>query len=58
LPKAGKTLVAYYLGTEPHIMKASKVDEDLIKKVQEFVGWPATEADYRRAGPWIGGAQL
>ncbi len=56
-PKAammeGKALVAYYLGTEPHIMKASKVDEDLIKKVQEFVGWPATEADYRRAAQII-----
>jgi 5,10-methylenetetrahydromethanopterin reductase len=49
----GKALVAYYLGTEPHIMKASKVDEDLIKKVQEFVGWPATEADYRRAARLI-----
>jgi 5,10-methylenetetrahydromethanopterin reductase len=56
-PKAammeGKALVAYYLGTEPHIMKASNVDEDLIKKVQEFVGWPATEADYRRAAQLI-----
>lgn len=50
---AGKTLVAYYLGTEPHIMKASKVDPDLISKVQEFVGWPATEEDYRRAAELI-----
>lgn len=49
----GKTLVAYYLGTEPHIMKASNVDEALIKKVQDFVGWPATEADYRRAARLI-----
>jgi 5,10-methylenetetrahydromethanopterin reductase len=49
----GKTLVAYYLGTEPHIMKASSVDEDLIKKVQEIVGWPATEDDYRRAAAII-----
>ncbi|GIK42549.1 MAG: 5,10-methylenetetrahydromethanopterin reductase [Chloroflexota bacterium] len=51
--REGKTLVAYYLGTEPHIMKASKVDEELIKKVQEFVGWPATEEDYRRAARLI-----
>ena len=49
----GKALVAYYLGTEPHIMKASRVDEDLIRRVQEFVGWPATEADYRRAAQLI-----
>jgi 5,10-methylenetetrahydromethanopterin reductase len=49
----GKALVAYYLGTEPHIMKASKVDEGLIEQVQQFVGWPATEADYRRAAKLI-----
>lgn len=49
----GKALVAYYLGTEPHIMKASNVDEGLIERVQEFVGWPATEADYRRAARLI-----
>ncbi len=45
----GKALVAYYLGTEPHIMKASNVDPELIQRVQDFVGWPATEEDYRRA---------
>lgn len=49
----GKTLVAYYLGTEPHIMKASKVDEELIKRVQDVVGWPATAEDYRRAAELI-----
>lgn len=49
----GKALVAYYLGTEPHIMKASNVDEDLIRQVQEYVGWPATEEDYRRAATII-----
>jgi 5,10-methylenetetrahydromethanopterin reductase len=49
----GKALVAYYLGTEPHIMKASGVDEALIEQVQQIVGWPATEADYRRAAQII-----
>ncbi len=49
----GKALVAYYLGTEPHIMKASNVDEELIQRVQEIVGWPATEADYRQAAAII-----
>ena len=49
----GKALVAYYLGTEPHIMKASNVDEALIQRVQEYVGWPATEADYQRAAKLI-----
>ncbi len=48
-----KALVAYYLGTEPHIMKASGADPDLIARVQEVVGWPAVEADYRKAAKLI-----
>lgn len=49
----GKTLVAYYLGTEPHIMAASGADPELIERVKEVVGWPATEADYLKAAPLI-----
>lgn len=41
-----KKLVAYYLATEPHIMKASGVPDDLIAKVQAVMSWPATEAEY------------
>jgi 5,10-methylenetetrahydromethanopterin reductase len=41
-----KKLVAYYLATEPHIMKASGVPADLIARVQGVMGWPAAEADY------------
>jgi len=49
-----KSLLAYYLGTEPHIMEASGADPELVERVQEVVGWPATEADYRRAAHLIG----
>ena len=49
----GKSLAAYYLGTEPHIMKASGADPELVDRVQEVVGWPATEADYRKAAHLI-----
>ncbi len=49
----GKKLVAYYLATEPHIMKASGVSEDLLEKVQAIMGWPATEEDYIRASQVI-----
>ncbi len=52
---AGKSLVAYYLGTEPHLMEASGADPDLIERVKQVVGWPATEADYRKAASLIGG---
>jgi 5,10-methylenetetrahydromethanopterin reductase len=44
-----KKLVAYYLATEPHIMKASHVSEDLLAEVQSIMSWPATEEDYHRA---------
>jgi 5,10-methylenetetrahydromethanopterin reductase len=49
----GKKLLAYYLGTEPHIMKASRVDPDLVARVQQVVGWPATEEDYAKAAHLI-----
>jgi 5,10-methylenetetrahydromethanopterin reductase len=56
-PKAamaeGKKLVAYYLATEPHIMKASGVSEELLEKVQSILTWPAKEADYIRAAKEI-----
>lgn len=49
----GKKLVAYYLATEPHIMKASGVSQDLLDNVQSIMGWPATEEDYIRASAVI-----
>jgi 5,10-methylenetetrahydromethanopterin reductase len=49
----GKKLVAYYLATEPHIMKASNVSEDLLEKVQSIMSWPATEEDYIKASKVI-----
>ena len=49
----GKKLIAYYLATKPHIMKASGVSPDLLEKVQSLLSWPATEADYMRASQVI-----
>jgi 5,10-methylenetetrahydromethanopterin reductase len=49
----GKKLVAYYLATEPHIMKASGVEDELLHKVQSIMSWPATEEDYLRASKVI-----
>ena len=49
----GKKLVAYYLATEPHIMKASGVSEELLEKVQAIMSWPATEEDYIKASKVI-----
>jgi 5,10-methylenetetrahydromethanopterin reductase len=49
----GKKLVAYYLATEPHIMKASGVSDELLHKVQAIMSWPATEEDYIKASKVI-----
>ena len=49
----GKKLVAYYLATEPHIMKASGVSEELLEKVHSMMSWPATEEDYIRTSKII-----
>lgn len=50
---AGKKLAAYYFATEPHIMKASGVDEEIAEKAKAMMGWPATEEDYERASAVI-----
>ena len=49
----GKKLVSYYLATEPHIMKASGVSEELLEKVHASMSWPATEEDYIRTSKII-----
>jgi 5,10-methylenetetrahydromethanopterin reductase len=49
----GQKLVAYYVATEPHIMKASGVSDDMVEKAKSQMGWPATEADYERASSAI-----
>jgi 5,10-methylenetetrahydromethanopterin reductase len=48
-----KKLAAYYFATEPHIMKASGVSEDIADRAKALMGWPATEEDYIRAAPVI-----
>jgi len=49
----GKKLAAYYFATEPHIMKASGVSEEIADKAKALMSWPATEADYERASAVI-----
>jgi 5,10-methylenetetrahydromethanopterin reductase len=49
----GKKLAAYYFATEPHIMRASGVSEEIAARVKGLMGWPATEEDYLRASAVI-----
>lgn len=38
-----RKLVTQYLGQQPHIMKASGVDPDLLDEINQVLTWPATE---------------
>jgi 5,10-methylenetetrahydromethanopterin reductase len=44
-----RELVAQYLGQQPHIMKASGVDESLLEEIGKVLTWPATAEQIERA---------
>jgi len=48
-----KWLLTQYVAQQPHIAKASGVDEATIKKVQSIVGWPATKEQVAQAMEFI-----
>jgi 5,10-methylenetetrahydromethanopterin reductase len=46
-------LLTQYVAQQPHIAKASGVDDATIKKVQSIVGWPATKEQVASAMEFI-----
>jgi 5,10-methylenetetrahydromethanopterin reductase len=44
-----RELVTQYLGQQPHIMKASGVDQSLLDEIGKELTWPATPEEIRRA---------
>ena len=42
-------LLCQYLAQQPHIAKASGVSEDVVKKIQAVLGWPATHEQIEKA---------
>lgn len=46
---AARILLTQYLGQQPHIMKASGVDQGLIDEINKIVDWPATHEEILRA---------
>jgi 5,10-methylenetetrahydromethanopterin reductase len=44
-----RELVAQYLGQQPHIMKASGVDESLLEEIGRVLTWPATQEQIEQA---------
>jgi 5,10-methylenetetrahydromethanopterin reductase len=50
---AAKVLLTQYLAQQPHIAKASGVSEDVVKKVQSILGWPATKEQVHEAMQFV-----
>ncbi len=48
-----RRLVTQYLGQQPHIMRASGVDRDLLEAIQRVLTWPATEEQIDRAATLV-----
>jgi 5,10-methylenetetrahydromethanopterin reductase len=44
-----RELLTQYLGQQPHIMKASGVDPDLVEAIGEILTWPASQEEIHRA---------
>ena len=51
--EAAKMLLTQYLAQQPHIAKASGVSEDIVKKVQSILGWPATKEQVHQAMQYV-----
>ena len=48
-----KLLLTQYVAQQPHIAKASGVDDATVKKIQSIVGWPATKEQVAQAMEFI-----
>lgn len=48
-----KALLTQYLAQQPHIAKASGVSEEIVKKVQSILGWPATKEQVHEAMQYV-----
>jgi 5,10-methylenetetrahydromethanopterin reductase len=51
--EAAKVLLTQYLAQQPHIARASGVSEDIVKKVQSILGWPATKEQVHQAMQYV-----
>jgi 5,10-methylenetetrahydromethanopterin reductase len=50
---AAKELLTQYLAQQPHIAKASGVSDEIVKKVQSILGWPATREQVHEAMQFV-----
>jgi len=48
-----RSLLTQYLAQQPHIAKASGVSDDVVKQIQNILGWPATKEQIKEAMPLV-----
>ena len=48
-----RKLLTQYLAQQPHIAKASGVSEDVVRRIQSILGWPATKEQIEQAMPLV-----
>jgi 5,10-methylenetetrahydromethanopterin reductase len=48
-----RALLTQYLAQQPHIAKASGVSEDVVRQIQNILGWPATKEQIRQAMKFV-----
>ena len=46
-------MLTQYLAQQPHIAKASGVSDEVVKKIQNILGWPATKQQIKDAMPLV-----
>ncbi len=51
--EAAKVLLTQYLAQQPHIAKASGVSDEIVRKVQSILGWPATREQVHEAMQFV-----
>jgi 5,10-methylenetetrahydromethanopterin reductase len=51
--QAAKELLTQYLAQQPHIAQASGTDPEIVSRIQEILGWPATREQIHEAMKFV-----
>jgi 5,10-methylenetetrahydromethanopterin reductase len=51
--RGAKMLLTQYLAQQPHIAKASGVDQETVTQIQSILGWPATREQIHEAMKYV-----
>jgi 5,10-methylenetetrahydromethanopterin reductase len=51
--RGAKMLLTQYLAQQPHIAKASGVDQETVAQIQSILGWPATKEQIHEAMKYV-----